>query len=36
MEELYANTTTDIIEKIKSKGICIVKNFVNKDKLNQH
>jgi|UniRef100_A0A6C0C0H4 ectoine hydroxylase-related dioxygenase (phytanoyl-CoA dioxygenase family) len=33
MEELYANTTTDIIEKIKSKGICIVENFVNKDKL---
>jgi len=33
MEELYANTTTDIIEKIKSKGICIFKNYIDKEKL---
>ena len=33
MEELYANTTTDIIEKIKSKGISIFKNYIDKEKL---
>ena len=35
MEELYANTTKDIIEKVKNKGICVVKNFVNKDELKE-
>jgi len=35
MEKLYANTTKDIIEKIKNKGICIVKNFINKGELKE-
>ena len=33
MDELYANTEKDIIEKIKTKGICIFENYLNKDKL---
>jgi len=34
MKELYANTEIEIIEKIKTKGICIFKNYVGKEKLN--
>ena len=35
MEELYAITEKDIIEKIKTKGICIFENYINKDKLKK-
>ncbi len=33
MEELYANTEIEIIKKIKTKGICIFKNYIDKEKL---
>jgi len=33
MEELYANTEIEIIKKIKNKGICIFKNYIDKEKL---